>query len=1091
MWADLESHLVERASDKVPLIRIQAALGLSRLQDVEESANSASKTYLRLLASDPNKEVRRTALNNLVTSRRTLSAILDRVRDSNSEVRADTFRLLTANVRMKTLSIKQRVYLIQSGLRDRDVSVKKECILMVLEWLKSQNASVPVLLKAFDVQNSEDRLIETLIETLLEHVNMETIEWRKGTMTPELAVLWRVFVRWNAERNNTSTVEANLPENLIEFCELITSVVTESSAPGYTMRQVLQLCPWLEKTDEGGRRAILGLLCEISAENFLSEQDVESVACAIFTFSFGMEDFVSRMKEAIARCRQHLDLFEREESAALIDKQEARMAELKRLLGPSNLRKMMQKRERDEKIAAGEHVEGEESDEEEDETLAARKEELNVLLTLKKNRKMVSEWCWVRTMTLISQVYAHSLVRDVDSVSSVGDVAEQLLEFVPKYIAVAMSHVSMVVRLAAMKALGGIASLEVKRNAVQHVELLYHALSNDDVEVGVEALKVLFDLVLAAGFEVFTADPSKPFLPGEFEDDFVIPDLPHEYPEHSIFAVLHKYLHAEDQALQTTAVEGFTKLFATKKLVCARTLSELLVLLFNPDTNDNVTLQQSLSLFMPVFAFAAYANQQIFAESFLITLRRFISADIDSPLADAHLPTFFKFMLHLTDAAQLNQMHQKNMKPVNAPTLHNRLAIDVCTEILIAPGSKNAKIMAKFFGYFNVDYQDANTIRELEILLRRVQGAVKLDKTTEKILGDILDAIDRSSAVPVLTTDQENALESKLENAMDAAVDSLSGSMKEVDVVVSVAAKKKKAAPKAKLPPKSSKKLISAKSRRGRGAYDSDESDSEALDLELSSDEDGSNASADEEDDLPARKRSAKRSSASKTVTTTKSQAAKVARKLYEEEEESDESDKLVDEILDVAPSAKRVMAIKHDDDELASDEDKGHAMKIDESDDDISISSEDDDDTVTASQSRTKASKVTVSKKTSSAATGAKKTAKKVTAAKKASAPKRTTSKSKLVSASDDEDSDVEVENVENKQVAVQRKSAKRTSRKMDVDDNSDSSEYSSDEEVAPKRRTAKASAPKRGSKATTAAKASKSSEQKRLMKEMSAMLD
>jgi hypothetical protein len=1135
VWAELETHLVERASDKIPLIRIQAALGLSRLQDVEESANAASQTYLRLLSSDPNKEVRRTALNNLVTSRNTLSTILDRVRDSNSDVRGDAFRLLTANVRMKTLTIKQRVFLIQSGLRDRDANVKKECVTMVLEWLKSQNSSVPVLLKAFDVQNTEDKLIESLIETLLEHVSMETIEWRKGVVTPELAVLWRVFVGWNKSRNEDSVVERNLPENLIEFCELITTVVTESQAPGYTLRQILKLAPWMEKTDEGGRRAVLGLLCEISAENFLSEQDVEAVARAIFTFSFGMEDFVSRMKDAIRRSREHLELFEQEENVLLLQRQETRMAELKRLLGPSHLRKMMQKRERDEKIAAGETVEGEWIEEEESVELASRKEELNMLLTLKKNRKMVSEWSWMRTMTLVSQIYAHSLVRDVDvsdsttATASSNEVAEQLLAFVPLYISVAMSHSSMVVRMAAMKALGGIATLEVKRNAVQHVELLYHALSNDDVEVRAEALKVLFDLVLAAGFEVFTTHPTQKFSPGDLEDDFALPDFPHEYPQHSIFAVLHKYLLDDEVVLQTTAVEGFTKLFAAKRLTCPRTLSELLVLLFNPDTNDNVTLQQSLSLFLPMFAFAQYTNQQLFAEAFLPTLRRFLAAEADSPLAEAHIPTFLKFMLHLTDAAQLNQMHQRNMKPEHAVTLHNRLGIDICTEILIAPGAKHAKALAKFFGYFDVDTQDAQTVRELEMLLQRVQRAVKLDKTTEKVLVDMLDVIARSSAVPMLNDDAEAALNARLDEAMDIAVDSLSGAMKSVEVVntkVTAASKRAKTTEKPRVMPKSTKKLVSAKSRRGRVICDdSDDSDSDAP-LQWSSEDDevphmgaSSSGSEDEEDIVPARQRNAKRSSSASKRTTAATKnanpAKNVARRLYEEEEEDDN---LIDEVLASAPAAKRVMSVKDvsdDSEEEVKLPQVPAAREAVESDSDLDLDISDSDDIPASSASLRASSDRRVVGKKATAAKKASAGAKKFPTAKRASsAVKRSASKSKI--AEIDATEEVAVEDVENDATIENQPVSRRTSAKqlvvasaMEVDEAEVAAEAVAEEEAGnsktrAKRSTSRSSvkstvaaanlAPKRTGKATAskaAPKASKATEQSRLMKEMSAMLD
>lgn len=912
--------MVERAADKVPLIRIQAALGLSRLQDVEEGANAASHAYIRLLSSDPNKEVRRTALNNLVTSKHTLGAILDRVRDTHVDVRVDTFRLLTTNVRMKTLTIKQRIHLLQSGMRDREASVRKECNNMLVEWLKGCGASVTTLLKAFDVTNTDDKLIEMLIETMLEHVSLDSVGWRKAdALTPELAILWRVFIKWHVERKNTDIVEENLPDSLIEFCELVTTIVTENTVgSSYILRQILQLAPLMDKADEGGRRAIVGLLSEIAAENFVDEKDVEYLARAIYTFSFGMEDFLSRMDEAITRARHLLETFEREESTQLIEKQEARMAELKRKMGPSELKRFIKQLE--EEDAEGEDdvaaimmdTDTSKANDEEGESMGSWKKELRVLLTLKKNRTRVSEWGWIRTLTLVQQIFAHAKISDLDPAFSSPAVIEMLNGYVPKYVAVAMSNPHVQVRLAAMRALGGLATLEVKFNAIHHVELLYHALSNDQVEVKDEALKILFDLIMTAGFEIFDAQSSgttvearaldeagndangvemdgtiaesekkKPAYQPR-EEDFEEISAPFEYPQQSVFSVLYNHLSSTDSRLLTTAVEGFTKLYVAKKIACPRTLSALLVLLFDPETNENATLQQSLSLFLPMFAFASYNNQRLFAEAFWPTLRRFLYAESDSSLADVHVATFLRFMLHVTDWQQLVDMHKQRGKktalrrPENSPVLHNMLAVDVCLEILVAPGSvKNVKTLVKFFSYYPIDTTDMMTTRRLEYLINKAAQAISGDKMSMKAMMAVSDGLSISKTLPALTEEDIAALESLIAESTDSAVDTLDREVEERSTTSNATSRAKKPV----APPKSTKKLFATKARRGV-LEDSDD------DL-MNSDSDSDSSSGSSEDDepvAPIRKSSssaaAKKSSVKRTSSNASAKDSKIAKEV-------------------------------------------------------------------------------------------------------------------------------------------------------------------------------------------------------------------
>lgn len=1167
--------LVERAADKVPLIRIQAALGLSRLQDVDEGTNAASQAYLRLLASDPNKEVRRTVLNNLVTSRNTLGPILDRVRDTNAEVRADTFRLLTTNVRMKTLSIKQRVFLLQSGMRDRDATVRKECNNMLVDWLKSQGASITTLLKAFDVTNADDKLIEMIIETLLEHVSLDSVAWRDGAkMTPELAILWRVFIKWNAEQRRNDVVEDNLPDSLVEFCSFVTEVVTENeTVPSYIVRQIMQLSPLMDKADEAGRTSICGLLAEVMAENIVDEKDVEYLARGLYTFCYGMEEFLKYMNEGIVRTRQLLDTFEREESTQLIEKQEARLADLKRKLGASELKRFIKQLEEEEAQGSDDleaiMLEAEPAADGED-NIASWKKELRVLLTLKKNRTRASEWSWLRTLTIVQQIFAHSKISDLDPAFSSPAVIEMLNAYVPNYVAVAMTNQHLQVRLTAMRALGGLATLEVKFNAIHHVELLYYALSNDQSEVKDEALKILFDLVMTAGFEVFenqTPSPSQiegqidengqPIVPAKKtmyqprDEDFEELSAPFEFPQQSVFSVMYHHLSSSDTTLLTTAVEGFTKLFVAKKIGCPRTLSAMLVLLFDPETSENATLQQSLSLFLPMFAFASYNNQRIFTTAFLPTLRRFLYAEGDSALADVHIATFLRFMLHVTDWQELEKMHQQKSgktdslkRPEGTPMLHNLLAIDVCLEILVAPGSlKNVKALSKFFGYFPIDTTDSQTTRRLEHLLRKTGHAIT-DKVSAKAVNTVFEALEVPTSLPNLTREEAAELEVLIAEAAEGAIDTIE---EEAPAKPSRRTKKPAAVPK------SSKKLFSAKSRRGV----LEDSDDDLMNSDSDEDED-----SDDEADVPIRKSSstsigAKKNAASRTSSSasaripsaaaaptkatksTKSASTgtktskTVARVLYEsddevDEEEADDKMQVDDEqdqaYLKSAPAPKRRALADSDSDDPIPSRVSTKSAKSAKSTKAVSSDDSDDESDVEVEAPKKSAAAAKKSAKSSAAS-------RKTTAASKAkttsAAAKKSSSKTLTKTDSTGSITDEEKENTQNvpleepisrtgstlsgklSSVSISsKKTSSRSGRKAVVEESSDEEFEDSDVEVVdsdedmvtakpistsgkPVRASVALARAAAATKVQRPSRSTKSAEQSKLMKEMSAMLD
>jgi hypothetical protein len=69
--------------------------------------------------------------------------IVERIHDSDTEVRKAVYkRLLPVDIRQ--LKISHRVELVAVGLKDRDASVKEECMAMCTKWVKDCKEVVEV-----------------------------------------------------------------------------------------------------------------------------------------------------------------------------------------------------------------------------------------------------------------------------------------------------------------------------------------------------------------------------------------------------------------------------------------------------------------------------------------------------------------------------------------------------------------------------------------------------------------------------------------------------------------------------------------------------------------------------------------------------------------------------------------------------------------------------------------------------------------------------------------------------------------------------------------------------------------------------------
>lgn len=164
-----------RLCDKVPVIRIHAILTLAYLQDPQQEDCPIISSLLWSLENDSSPDVRKTVVMNIAITHQTLPVLIGRARDISAPVRRVTFLILSQKCSIKHLQIKQRLMLLQCGLKDRNELVKNACVCGLLrKWCHELEGDFFNLLLRLDVESSPD-IAELMLISLFNQIDEETL----------------------------------------------------------------------------------------------------------------------------------------------------------------------------------------------------------------------------------------------------------------------------------------------------------------------------------------------------------------------------------------------------------------------------------------------------------------------------------------------------------------------------------------------------------------------------------------------------------------------------------------------------------------------------------------------------------------------------------------------------------------------------------------------------------------------------------------------------------------------------------------------------------------------------------------------------
>ncbi|NWS49191.1 CND3 protein, partial [Probosciger aterrimus] len=284
----------------------------------------------------------------------------------------------------------------------------------------------------------------------------------------------------------------------------------------------------------------------------------------------------------------------------------------------------------------------------------------------------------------------------------------------------------------------GCCALQKKEFARQQLALLLQVLQVDNLKVKLSALKAIFDQLMLFGIEPFKARRGNDSQSGdahtrtencEEESEKIEEDEEETTVVHNLLQLLSGFLDSEFPELRTEAAEGIAKLMFSGRLISAKLLSRLILLWYNPVTEEDTRLRHCLGVFFPLFAYANRSNQECFEEAYLPTLQTLLNAPATSPLAEIDISNVSELLVDLTRPSELKHQSEKSQDCQDL-TVHDSLAVKICNEILRDPTAPDVRIYAKALNSLELS---GSSTENLLVLINEILEEVK-DKLCQKAI---------------------------------------------------------------------------------------------------------------------------------------------------------------------------------------------------------------------------------------------------------------------------------------------------------------------------------------------------------------------
>ncbi|NWV05263.1 CND3 protein, partial [Ptilonorhynchus violaceus] len=754
LFDKINEAMLIRLKDKFPNVRIQAVLALSRLQDPKDENCPVVNIYSTLLENDSNSDVRRAVLSCIAPSERTLPIIVGRTMDVKEAVRKLAYEVLAEKVHMRALTIAQRVKLLQQGLNDRSDAVKEVMKKKLLQaWLRFTEGDVLELLHRLDVENCPEVAIPVLnamfsLSPLQDIVqNCKNLDSRKliplEDLTAENVLYWRCLCEYLKSKGEEGEVllEQVLPEPAIYADYLLSflqnmPVLSEEQKEDFNCfenlmtkefigQQLILIIGCMDTMEEGGRKHLLVILQKILILPSTSAVLIPLLVERLLNIVKDDDRRIQIIAEIISEVREPIVTVDQPVDAAEIRKRELKLAEVKVKLFEAKqaleecitLQDFNRASVLKDKITELEQTKN-------DLIKAAEQPEIKEMRVEKNDPETLLK-CLIMCYELLK----------IMSLSK--GISPTINEIIQSLILPGVTNVHPAVRNMAVLCLG-CCTLQNKEFAQQQLPLLLQVLQIDNIKIKLSALKAIFDQLMLFGIEPFktrrgsdSPSESAHIRTENGEDESETIEEEETATIHSLLKLLSGFLDSEYSELRTEAAEGIAKLMFSGRLISAKLLSRLVLLWYNPVTEEDTRLRHCLGVFFPLFAYANRSNQECFEDAYLPTLQTLLNAPATSPLAEVDISNVSELLVDLTRPSGLKQ--SKKSQDYQELSVHDSLAMKICNEILSDPAAPDVRIYAKALNSLELS---SSSTENLLVLLNEIQEKVE-DKLCQRAIEKI------------------------------------------------------------------------------------------------------------------------------------------------------------------------------------------------------------------------------------------------------------------------------------------------------------------------------------------------------------------
>ncbi|XP_034396446.1 condensin complex subunit 3 isoform X1 [Cyclopterus lumpus] len=786
----IHQAMLVRATDKFPNVRIQAALAMTRLQQPKDPDCPTINAYMLILENDTNAEVRRAVLSCIAMSPRTLPKVLKRTRDIKENVRKLAYQVLAEKVHIKALTIAQRVVLLQQGLHDTSEAVREVvCSRLLPAWMLRLDGNFTELLHRLDVENCAQTALDTLqaifrgtpTEELLQ--NRAQLDNRKlvpvDSLSCENVLYWRAlceFIKGKGD-DGDEMLEQVLPDAatyadyLYGYLKAVPLLSEEQRADfnqlelvmtkEFISQQLIRLIGCLDTNEEGSRKRVLAVLQEMLALPQTPSSLVSLLTEKLLTLLPDDHRRIQTVAEIISDVRDPIMEASKPVDQNMSRRQQVQLAEVK-------VRILEAKQTLEDCIAAQDFSRaGELKD-----SIAELENHRNQILqevtesSQPSDKEIRAEKSDPETL-LRCLIMCAELLKQMSIKTRIGPTISALMS---SLVLPSIANAHPAVRNMAVVCLGT-CTLHSKELAKTHMVLLLQIAQLDEVKIRISALRAVIDLLLLFGFQLLsesaaTQTASQSQSPERQEEDAPAAEDRGDAAEdtaQSILVMLSELLDSEVSDLRSEAAEGLAKLMYTGRISSAKMLSRLVLLWYNPVTEDDTRLRHCLGVFFQLYARESRVHQEVVEEGFLPTVRTLMNAPATSPLAEVDINNVVELLVELTRPSALIKP-SANTEEV---CVHDYLAVRMCGEMLQDPTAPEVRLYAKTLS--NLELSRGETVRkDLQTLLQQLVQVVKdrvCLRALEKMVLQLADAREQAELL------SGSALQPLDVNADEAATD--------------------------------------------------------------------------------------------------------------------------------------------------------------------------------------------------------------------------------------------------------------------------------------------------------------------------------